>query len=193
MESSDNEKSSEENMKAKENVLRSCTFVGAPVGVWLIMALVAIAAISFITETWDDMGIRSIDDAVTFLSVSSQVNATFAGFLLVGLIFLVRERAFSFKKKWWYVEFLDISLLGSAMILLVITAFEGLISIPETTRELEVTPEILDNLAATVLFIKLSYILVLMGLMAAVISFKARSDSERERTEDRELSVKPKE
>ena len=183
MESTTSEGGPETSVRVEKKGWANRIVFDAPISGWLFLLFMTAMAISFVVTTWNDYGVRNIDDAVTFLSVCAQVNATVAGFLLVGLLFLVQKRSFTFRPKRWFIQYFDIAVLGVATAILVINAFECLSSILYAMGQDAVNQEIAADVTLAIFFSKLSYIIIIIGLWSTIGFSKGRVDSESERRE----------
>ena len=149
--------------------------LGAPLGMWIGLIFVVAFVVVFMLETRQDFQIDSREDAITFFTVCAQVNATLAGFLLVGLLFLTSRRSFSLRQKRWFLTHIDIVALGIATFILVVYTFECLYFTLDVMTEEEIGQELIDQVGEVLTMSKLSYILILIGLLISLGSFMTRA------------------
>jgi len=148
---------------------------------------VALVSASFAHAHLSSVDMKSIDDVVLFENASAQMSATFAGFLVVGLLFLIRRRDFSFRTPGWKWKYLDILFLAGAVWTLAGNAFNSLLHMAYALSQDEVTPAVMSQVRLELATLILALALFGVGIGLAVgISMGRNSERETARTTEQE-------
>jgi hypothetical protein len=176
----------DESAPVKKTELHERMILGAPLVIWFFGASIVFIVILYFWKSFHSPEPVSVDQAITFFTICSQISAAFAGFLIVGVLFLISRRNFTFRAKGWYWLYLDILALGGAIIILVFNTFLSLFSILDAIEQEEVSQSLVNNLAWTSLLARLSFILIVIGLSFTIGYFKGEADRASENLERQE-------
>ena len=118
---------------------------------------------AYIWSSWDELNISTVDSATTLTSTTAQVAATFAGFLVVALLFLIdrRRRDWEKTKTMWVVT--DVVLFGIALVVFAVTALLALDGLGYILSQEAVDDNILWNLRERAALVKIGLALVASG------------------------------
>lgn len=133
---------------------------------YVIFALVAAIIVQFSYSSASSIDVKSVEAAVTFESVSAQVSATLAGFLIVGLLFILKERPIDFKERDWRVWRLDIIALGAAALVLATNALNSVLQIGFALSQDELNSEITKDIQQETFMISLA-----LGLFSVAVGW----------------------
>jgi hypothetical protein len=106
-------------------------------GLYVVVLILTVLVIT-IFGTVRNFQIGSLEAASTILTLCAQVGATFAGFLIVAIVFIVERRRHDLATDWTFWDILDIAFLAAAMFVFTVVSLGSTIDLVSILNQSEV-------------------------------------------------------
>jgi len=137
------------------------------------LAVIIIVVLIVAVRAQENPSVQGVSGALTILSTFAQVSATIAGFLIVGLIFLIQSRATK-GEPLVLMSMYDIIFFGAATVVFSLTTINATDGLRYVASQTLVDFRTTDFLRWTLALMWAGYVLATAGFSVLVVNYKDR-------------------
>ena len=148
-----------------------------------ILGFILVAVLVVAASALKNPPVQSVSGASTMLSSCAQVGATFAGFLMVGLIFLIQLKS---NKQWItssgplkLIRSLDVIFFGLATVVFSLMALIATDSLGYVASQTQIDDKTIDFVSQTAVLLRVGMVLATVGFSSLIVNYWDRMKETR--------------